>query len=123
MPDPEVEAMTAELTNWIENSWHRFCRGLDAEPEMWPASIRMKMTVRPDSLPPPFLASTRIVAMEGDIYPATSNTHGAVCAVVDGELLGLKPAEFEIETWATERPSSREHDRNKEKADEATETD
>ncbi len=35
-----------------------------------------------------------LVARQGVSYPADMNRHGAVSAIIDGELLGLKPGEF-----------------------------
>ncbi|MCE5976675.1 hypothetical protein LVS58_07020 [Pseudomonas sp. JR33AA] len=40
------------------------------------------------------------VAKSGQTYPVWTNSHGAVTAVMeDGTRLGLRPAEFEIESW------------------------
>lgn len=48
-------------------------------------------------------------AIEGETYRATSNRYGAVCAVVDGKLLGVKPEEFDVVTWQHGRPASELH--------------
>lgn len=105
-----VADLTGQLTDYVENSWHRFCLRKDEEPRMWPASIRMRETVLAfDGLSDELamkIGGPRIVAGEGEIYRATSNPYGAVCAVVDGKLLGVKPAEFEIVTWQDDRPAS-----------------
>ena len=55
--------------------------------------IRMLKTVRPDM----FLGKPGTIAREGQEYKATSNRHGAICAICDnGEKLGVKPGEFEL---------------------------
>lgn len=67
-----------------------------------PRRVRMLMTVRPDF---PFLLPAErrdMVAERGATYEVQCNSHGAVTAILgDGEkeLLGLKPAEFEIVEW------------------------
>lgn len=39
-------------------------------------------------------------AVSGERYPAWTNRHGAVCAILPcGERLGLKPHEFEVVEW------------------------
>lgn len=111
-----LEALAAKIErrradSWAELSWRRFTDGLESQPEMWPAGIRMRKTVRPyEGVPEAARAALPggASALEGEDYPATSSPRGTVCAVVDGDLLGVKPAEFEIVTWSTERVSPRE---------------
>ena len=54
--------------------------------------VRMRQTVRglvfPDDAPS--------VAAEGEVYETTLNPQGAVCAIVDGTPLGIKPGEFDF---------------------------
>jgi hypothetical protein len=66
-----------------------------------PKTIRMLRTVQPDqpmrSLSPEWRG---VIAEHGMIYGAYTNSHGAVCAVLDdGKKLGVKPDEFEVVTW------------------------
>ena len=62
-----------------------------------PRTVRMLRTVHSD-LPWPMERGP--VAVKGREYRAWTNSHGAVSAWVDGELLGLKPGEFEVsEGW------------------------
>lgn len=65
-----------------------------------PKSVRVLKRVTPDA-PLCFLTENRtLVAEEGRVYNAWTNSHGAVSAVLDdGRRLGLKPDEFEIVTW------------------------
>ena len=57
--------------------------------------IKMKETVRPDW---PFNFRFPDTLLEADqIYEAIRYEHGAVCGICEnGELLGVKPGEFEI---------------------------
>ncbi len=57
--------------------------------------IKMKETVRPDwSFN--FQKPDNVLVAD-QIYEATQNKHGAVCGICEnGELLGVKPGEFEI---------------------------
>lgn len=66
-----------------------------------PKTIRMRKTVKPDeplrSLDPDL---RDVIAEHGMIYPAHTNSHGAVSAVTDkGTKLGVKPSEFEVVSW------------------------
>jgi hypothetical protein len=68
-------------------------------PKEWgdrvPKTIRMLETVQSDI---PFMS--RSMAIIGEEYPAWTNSHGAVSAVLPGdEQLGVKPGEFEIVEW------------------------
>ncbi len=57
-------------------------------------SIRMLKTVVPDF---PFAVNARTRLLANTLYGATSNSLGAVCGICDnGELLGVKPGEFEF---------------------------
>lgn len=56
--------------------------------------IRMLENVRPDLL---FLAKPGTILRCGKVYEATANKYGTVSGVCDnGEVLGVKPDEFEI---------------------------
>lgn len=60
----------------------------------------MLRNVHPD-FPP--MRESGTVALNADIYEAWTNSHGAVCAIcANGELLGLKPHEFEVVEWHEE---------------------
>lgn len=51
----------------------------------------------PNGVPP--------IALIGQRLPAWTNSHGAVAVVLqDGELLGVKPDEFEVVEWCTANP-------------------
>ncbi|ROM84903.1 hypothetical protein BK652_10010 [Pseudomonas brassicacearum] len=71
--------------------------------ERVPRTVRMLKTVTADPMPGVGLAYIRgdmPVATAGQSYPVWTNSHGAVAAVMpDGKHLGLRPAEFEVDTW------------------------
>jgi hypothetical protein len=49
----------------------------------------------------PFLCPPNTIAVKGEEYDAWVNRNGAVSAILpNGELLGLKPDEFEVTEWA-----------------------
>lgn len=80
-----------------------------------PRTVRMLKTVTADPMPGIGLAYIKgdaPVAKAGQIYPVWTNSHGAVTAVMeDGTRLGLRPEEFEVESWrqlATE-PAAQPH--------------
>ena len=68
-----------------------------------PRTVKMFTTVVAD--PMPGIASALLrgdgpICREGQIVPVWTNSHGAVAAVLpDGRRLGLRPAEFEVDTW------------------------
>ncbi|WP_256583292.1 hypothetical protein [Pseudomonas sp. SWI44] len=68
-----------------------------------PRTVRMLKTVTADPMPGIGLAYIKgdaPVAKAGQIYPVWTNSHGAVTAAMeDGTRLGLRPAEFEVESW------------------------
>ncbi|MGC3891247.1 hypothetical protein [Pseudomonas urmiensis] len=68
-----------------------------------PRTVRMLKTVTADPMPGigfAYIKGKAPVAMAGQTYPVWTNSHGAVTAIVeDGIRLGLRPAEFEVETW------------------------
>lgn len=68
-----------------------------------PRTVRMLKTVTADPMPCIDLAYIKgdmPVATVGQSYPVWTNSHGAVAAVMlDGKHLGLRPAEFEVDTW------------------------
>ncbi|WP_457253081.1 hypothetical protein [Pseudomonas juntendi] len=68
-----------------------------------PRTVKMLKTVTADPMPGIGLAYIKgdaPVAKEGQTYPVWTNSHGAVTAVMgDGMRLGLRPAEFEVESW------------------------
>lgn len=56
--------------------------------------IRMLCTVRADLF---FLAKPGTILISGKVYEAVSNRYGAISGICEnGELLGVKPGEFEI---------------------------
>lgn len=65
-----------------------------------PRRIKMLMTVRPDAWG--FITTPPgTVAVLGEVYEAWTNSHGAVAAICkNGEVLGVKPNEFEVSEWA-----------------------
>lgn len=68
-----------------------------------PRTARMLKTVTADPMPGIGLAYIKgdaPVATAGQTYPVWTNSHGAVTAVMeDGTRLGLRPAEFEVDSW------------------------
>lgn len=64
-----------------------------------PKVIRMKRTVCSDL--PWLMECKNVIAEIAMLYPAWTNSHGAVAAVLDnGTRLGVKPDEFEVvEFW------------------------
>ena len=68
-----------------------------------PRTVRMLKTVTADQMPGIGLAYIKgdaPVAKEGQTYPVWTNSHGAVTAVMGSAVrLGLRPAEFEVDTW------------------------
>jgi hypothetical protein len=71
--------------------------------ERVPRTVRMLKTVTADPMPGVGLAYIKgdvPVAKVGQSYPVWTNSHGAVAAVMpDDRNLGLRPAEFEVDTW------------------------
>lgn len=64
-----------------------------------PRTVRMLVTVTSDRVLGVEPAGTP-EAKEGHTYAAWTNSHGAVTAVMgDGQRLGLRPAEFEVDSW------------------------
>ena len=56
--------------------------------------IIMLKTVRSDL---PFMSNPGTKLLAGKVYEATTNKHGAVCGICEnGELLGVKPDEFNV---------------------------
>jgi hypothetical protein len=68
-----------------------------------PRTVKMFTTVVADPMPgitSALLQGDGPICPEGQIFPVWTNSHGAVAAVLpDGKHLGLRPAEFEVETW------------------------
>ncbi len=66
-----------------------------------PKTIRMLRAVQADCLLRSLMPRWRnVIAEHGMLYQAWTNSHGAVAAVMDdGEMLGLKPDEFEVTDW------------------------
>lgn len=63
-----------------------------------PRTVRMQKTVTPDPMMGAQLSSPE--AKAGQIYNVWTNSYGAVVAVMDdGSRLGLRPDEFEVDTW------------------------
>ena len=64
-----------------------------------PRTVRMLITVTAESIPG-FEPAYTPEAKAGQTYPVWTNSYGAVVAVMgDGARLGLRPAEFEVDTW------------------------
>ena len=68
-----------------------------------PRTVKMFTTVVADPMPgigSALLRGDGPICPEGQIFPGWTNSHGAVAAVLpDGQHLGLRPLEFEVETW------------------------
>lgn len=68
-----------------------------------PRTVRMLKTVTPDPMPGiglSYIKGEAPVAQVGQTYHVWTNSHGAVSAVMDdGTRLGLRPAEFEVDSW------------------------
>lgn len=64
-----------------------------------PKTVRVKRTVRSDALLE--LAGRKpLIASRGETYPAWTNSHGALSAILPcGEKFGLRPHEFEVTEW------------------------
>ena len=63
-----------------------------------PKTVRTKRRVAADF--PICLVKPDCVAPRGDTFPAWTNSHGAVSAILpNGEKLGLYPSEFEVVEW------------------------
>lgn len=71
--------------------------------ERVPLTVRMLKTVTADPMPGiglSYIKGDPPVARSGETYPVWTNSHGAVVAILDeGKRLGLRPAEFEVDTW------------------------
>lgn len=67
-----------------------------------PLTIRMRVNVRPDAWCSAISGKPGTILRCGEVYPAWTNSHGAVCGIcANGERLGVKPDEFEVEEWHT----------------------
>ncbi|UZT91038.1 MULTISPECIES: hypothetical protein [Pseudomonas] len=68
-----------------------------------PRTVRMLKTVTADPMPSigfAYIKGDVPVATVGNSYPVWTNSHGAVAVVMlDGARLGLRPAEFEVDSW------------------------
>jgi hypothetical protein len=68
-----------------------------------PCTVRMLKTVTADPMPVigfAYIKGDIPICPENQIFPAWTNSHGAVAAVLpNGKHLGLRPAEFEVDTW------------------------
>lgn len=71
--------------------------------ERVPRTVRMLQTVTADPMPcigHAYIKGDLPVAKAGQSYLVWTNSHGAVAAVLpNGKHLGLRPAEFEVDTW------------------------
>ncbi|MFG0849649.1 hypothetical protein ACF8R4_08005 [Pseudomonas sp. FYR_2] len=71
--------------------------------ERVPRTVRMLKTVTADPMPGIGLAYIKgdpPLAKSGQTYPVWTNSYGAVTAVMeDGTRLGLRPEEFEVDSW------------------------
>ena len=74
-----------------------------------PRTVRMFTTVTADPMPgvaSALLQGDAPICREGEIFSVWTNSHGAVAAVLpNGKHLGLRPNEFEVETWHNEPKS------------------
>jgi hypothetical protein len=70
-----------------------------------PLRVRMRKTTTADPMPVighSYIKGAVPNCARGELFPAWTNSHGAVAAVLaDGSKLGLKPDEFEVESWHT----------------------
>lgn len=68
-----------------------------------PRTVKMFTTVTADPMPgvaSALLQGDSPICREGEIFSVWTNSHGAVAAVLpNGKHLGLRPAEFEVDTW------------------------
>lgn len=65
-----------------------------------PLTIRMRFNVRPDAWCGAIGGKPGTILRGGEIYPAWTNSHGAVCGIcANGERLGVKPDEFDVESF------------------------
>lgn len=68
-----------------------------------PRTVKMFTTAVADPMPgigSALLRGESPICPEGEIFPVWTNSHGAVAAVLpDGRRLGLRPSEFEVDTW------------------------
>ncbi|RON88472.1 DUF4406 domain-containing protein [Pseudomonas fluorescens] len=68
-----------------------------------PRTVKMFTTVTADPMPgvaSALLQGDAPICREGEIFSVWTNSHGAVAAVLpNGKHLGLRPAEFEVDTW------------------------
>lgn len=68
-----------------------------------PRTVLMLKAVTADPMPGiglSYIKGDAPVAKEGQTYPVWTNSHGAVTAVMEnGIRLGLRPAEFEVDSW------------------------
>ena len=65
-----------------------------------PLTIRMRYNVRPDPWCDAIGGKPGTILRGGEVYPAWTNSHGAVCGIcANGERLGVRPDEFEVEEW------------------------
>lgn len=68
-----------------------------------PRTVRMLKTVTPDLMPGiglAYIKGNAPIAKNGQSYQVWTNSHGAVAAVMpDGQRLGLRPTEFEVDSW------------------------
>ncbi len=75
-----------------------------------PHSVRMVKTVTADPMPVigfAYITGTVPTAVISQTFPAWTNSHGAVAAVMaDGQRLGLKPGEFEVASWHDASPQN-----------------
>jgi hypothetical protein len=92
------------LRDWIENMAALETPNNSLPPE-WngriPQTVRLRETVRPDFIGPiTNRECARMVAYSGSVWPCRCNPHGAVAIVFpSGELLGVKPGEFDVIDW------------------------
>jgi len=64
-----------------------------------PYKVRMTKTVTSDL---PFIVKPVLWAYEGEVYDVWVNRNGAVSALLNEDMLGLKPNEFEVLEWHKE---------------------
>ncbi|SEI17012.1 DUF4406 domain-containing protein [Pseudomonas asplenii] len=76
-----------------------------------PRTVRMLKDVTADPMPGigfAYIDGPVPFAKQQDILPAWTNSHGALTAVLpDGRRLGLRPGEFEVDSWHDERAEYR----------------
>lgn len=74
----------------------------------------MLVNVRPDLWCGAIHGKPGTILRRDQVYAAWTNSHGAVCGICEnGELLGVKPDEFEVEEWFVLPSGKANHESNR----------